>query len=274
MEANESSEDKIQRALNAAKQRVLEEKFGAMFSGGESKAPPHIIGDWLNYVEQFELQYKNAKRVTLREFVGNPAFKPLTELLPDQIEAELDAVLDHLGEHAVNISFLADVPVRERYQFIIEELLDKETDDICIDGMSHNFIYEEFHPNDEYDAKMFAETFLRFLLAGDTNYAAGSFSKGEIRDASGKLVTRAEMQEDMLAFKGQFASFIEEKKIEPTDCVVEGDYATVSFNLTWEARLASDLHRASYTGVAKLQMKRSPYDGWDVVQAIVPGWNC
>jgi len=37
------------------------------------------------------------------------------------------------------------------YKFITEELFDHEMDDIMLPGFVHHFIYEEFHPNHEYD---------------------------------------------------------------------------------------------------------------------------
>lgn len=265
-------EDRIQRALNESKKREIEDKYGASFSDGESKAPPEIESRFLRHVEEFELQYENAERVTVREFVGNPDFAKLDDIPADRLEEELETVLECLAEHNVAVAFLSDAPLGERYRFITEELLDTETDNITIEGMTHNFIYEEFHPNDQYDAKMFAESFLRFLLSEDVTYAVDALCKDELLDEAGKTTERTVVEESIRRLRGRVLMF-DKKSIEPMDCNVEGDYASVSFNITWDALMADDSLRKTYSGIAHLRMKRSEYDGWDVVQAIVPGWN-
>ena len=268
----EDREDSIQRALNESKKREIEDKYSASFSDGESEAPPEIESQFLRHVEEFELQYENAERVTVRQLVGNPDVAKLEEIPADQLKEKLEAVLECLAEQNVAIAFLCDVPLEERYRFISEELLDTETDNITIEGMTHNFIYEEFHPNDQYDAKMFAESFLRFLLSEDVTYAVDALCKDELLDEAGKVTDRTAVEERIRQFRRRIMMF-DEKSIEPMDCNVEGDYASASFNITWDALMADDSLRKTYSGIAHLRMKRSVYDGWDVVQAIVPGWN-
>lgn len=268
----ENRDDQIQRALNEAKRRELEEKYGAQFSMDESKAPPEIQSQFLQHVEEFELKFKNAERITVRQFVGSPAFLPLEEIPADRLQAELDAALARLAEHSVLIDFLADVPLEERYRFVTGELLDQETDDIRIDGMNHHFVYEDFHPNDRYDATMFAEDFLLFLLDGDVKPAMNAFSKEEMLDAAGKPSAYGAMENEMREFTGRVMTFLE-KHFTATDCTVDGDYATVTFEVSWDGLMAASLQRETFSGIATLRMKRSPYTGWDVVQAIVPGWN-
>lgn len=268
----ENREDRIQRALNESKKRELEEKYGADFSTSESKASPEIESQFLQHIEEFEQQYQNAGRVTVRQFVGDPVFKKPEEIPGDQLETELTTVLEHLAQHNVQIDFLCDVPLGERYRFIIEELLDKETDDIRIEGMQHHFIYEEFHPNDQYDATMFAEDFLHFLLDGNVKFAMNAFCKDELWDAAGGRIVLSVMEKGIREFTGRVMTFIE-KSAEDIDCRVDGDYATVRFEVSWDGLMAESLKRETFSGVASVRMKRSPYTGWDVVQAIVPGWN-
>ena len=268
----DNRDDQIQRALNEAKRRELEEKFGAQFSMDESKAPPEIQSQFLQHIEEYELKYQNAARVTVRQFVGPPTFMPFEEIPAGRLEEELDSALARLAEHSVLIDFLADVPLEERYRFVTGELLDKETDDIRIEGMRHHFVYEDFHPNDRYDATMFAGDFLLFLLDGDVRLAMNGFCKDELLDAAGKPTSPGVMENEMQQFTGRVMTFLE-KHIEEADCSVDGDFATVTFDVTWDGLMAASLQRETFSGVATLRMKRSPYTGWDVVQAIVPGWN-
>jgi len=50
------------------------------------------------------------------------------------------------------------------YRFITEELFKEELDDIKIEGMTHHYIYEEFHPNHEHDIKNRCKEFLDEFL--------------------------------------------------------------------------------------------------------------
>ena len=72
----DETQDRIQRALNERKRKDLEEKYGARFSFDESDAPPEIIGEWLDTVEEFERQFKTAGRTTVRAYAGNPPVVP------------------------------------------------------------------------------------------------------------------------------------------------------------------------------------------------------
>lgn len=268
----EHHDDRIQRSLNESKKRELEEKYGASFPEGDSKTPPEIESQFLQHVEQFELQYQNAERMTISQFIGNPTFKRLPEVPPTHLKAELEKVLECLKEHNVEIDFLSNVPIEERYRFITEELVKQETDDIRIDGMTHHFIYEDFHPNDQHDAETFAEDFLLFLLGGDVKFAMNAFSKEELLDEAGAPSTLSVTEDRIREFTGRIMTFIE-KDIEIAGCEVEGDYATVSLSVAWDGLMADTLTRRTFSGIARLKLKRSPYGGWDVVQAIVPGWN-
>lgn len=146
---NESDEDRIQRALNEAKKRELEEKYGAKFGEGESKLSPELEAEWLHQIEEYERQFKTAKRLTVREFVGNPEVTPLAQIPPEQLESEVDKLLEILESHSITVHFDREITVEETYRFLSEDLMNEEIDDIRIEGMRHNFIYSESHPGGE-----------------------------------------------------------------------------------------------------------------------------
>lgn len=142
--------ERAQRIVNDLKRKELEERYGALFSSpDESKIPSEVEAQWLENIDEFERQFENAARIRLREFVGSPAVRLLADIPPAELEAELNALLDLLAEHAVSVDFLREVDDAEAYRFITEELLDEEIDDIRVPGMVLHFIYEEFHPGEE-----------------------------------------------------------------------------------------------------------------------------
>jgi hypothetical protein len=119
---------------------------------------------------------------------------------------------------------------------------------------------------------IFAEDFLHFLLEGNVKFAVNGWNEDECMDADGVRIVLSVLTESIQEFVGKVMTFIE-KGIEPIDCVVDGDYATVRFSVRWAGLMAETLTKTTFSGVACIKMRRSPYQGWDVIQAVVPGWN-
>ncbi|MBI3006101.1 MAG: hypothetical protein HYY49_11905 [Ignavibacteriales bacterium] len=266
----DETNERIQRALNEAKRRELEEKFGAHF-GGTSKLPPEIESQWLHNIGEFERLHENAKMVKVHAFVGNPTFTPLSELSEGAIPEELDKVLDYLSEHGINVSFLAEVPPAEAYRFATEELMAEEIEDLHLEGWTSNFIYEEFHPNLELDANQFAEEFLWHLFGRKLEYAIQNFAEDEIYDSHGNRTDHATMKSRIESFFSRFAAFPSSNHTVVGCEITSEDSAVVSLKSEWSGILAETMQQQSFSGITKMKMKRSPYGGCDVVQANVFG---
>lgn len=118
-----------------------------------SDLPSEVEGQFLDYMQMWEDQYAQQKRISIFRFVGEPSFRPVAEISDDEIEVELARVHEVINAHGVHLDCLCEVAPREVYRFITEELMNKETDDIRIPGMMHCFIYEDYYPNHPYDIK-------------------------------------------------------------------------------------------------------------------------
>ena len=127
-------------------------------------------------------------------------------------------------------------------------------------------------PHNDTDPSTYAEDFLHFLLEGNVKFAMKGVSKDELLDATGLRVVPSVVEENMQEFTRKVMTFVE-KGVELIDSEVEGEYATVRFSIRWTGLMADSFESKTFSGVARIKMKRSPYEGWDVVQAIVPGWN-
>jgi len=103
-------------------------------------------------------------------------------------------------------------------------------------------------------------------------FAVNGLSKDEYIDVTGARIISSVVTESMQEFVGKVMTFID-KGIEPIDCVIDGDYATVRFSVRWAGLMAETFTKTTFSGVARIKMKRTPYQSWDVVQASVPGWN-
>jgi hypothetical protein len=268
----EDDQQRIQRLLNDAKKRELAEKYGMIFSEGDAALPPEVGAEWLSYIEEFEEKFQSTQQTTVREYVGNPRVKPLAEIPPGELKAELDKLLDSLESHNVAVHFLCEVEDAEAYRFITEELLDKEVDDMRIEGMTQNFIYEEFHPNDRYDVEHCAENFLHCLLDRNQDFLLTMFAKDELYDSHGTAITFDEMKQGVELFL-KTISWIENPEIRVVGWTVEGDYATAEAETSWEGFSPESMKLVAASGRSTVRMKRSPYGGWDVIQANVAGWE-
>lgn len=144
-------EDETGRELIEDKKRAIEREFGCTFHNGNSSLPPEVEWDWLHYVEEFERQHRVCRQTTVRRFIGDPVLPSPDSLRPEQVPGELERLLDLLSDNAVIVHFCGDVSEREMYRFLVTELLQEMMDDIRIPGMTHNFLYEDFHAETEED---------------------------------------------------------------------------------------------------------------------------
>ncbi|MEX1137708.1 MAG: hypothetical protein WEF53_00005 [Bacteroidota bacterium] len=269
-ESPRDKEQQIQAALNQAKKLELQQKYGAHFSEA-SNLPPDVEGQWLNYIEEFERQFEHSREITVREFLGNPAFQLLGGLLPEKLGSELSSVLEFLDLHGVVVDCVAEVSDEELYRFVTTEFLDAEISDIRIPGMTHHFIYEEFHPNDEYDAKSSAENFLSDLFAREEEWVMHHLPKEEEAGPAASGGAHS-LKNDIHSFYSRFASF-PHHEVECTNCRLDGEFAIVNLNVRWVGLRSDSLEKVSYSGTCKIRLRKSPYGLYDVLQANIPGFS-
>ncbi|MEZ4682991.1 MAG: hypothetical protein R2932_53160 [Caldilineaceae bacterium] len=81
----------------------------------------------MNYIEEFERQFEDAGRISVREYLGYPIVVPLDSIAPEYLPQELDQLLEFMYERGVAVHFLSEVEDREAYRFIVEELSMKKS---------------------------------------------------------------------------------------------------------------------------------------------------
>src|SRR5512147_1987328 len=158
-----SDHDAVQRALNEAKKRELREQFGAEFHSGERELSPEIEGRWLREIEEFERKFSGAQEVTVRAFIGNPPILPLGAIPPDKLRSALEGLLEILRSNDVDIVFGRSVSPAEAYRFLTEEILGEKIADVRIEGLTLQFLYDEYHPDPRDEAATAAELFFHAL---------------------------------------------------------------------------------------------------------------
>lgn len=125
---------------------------------------PELEGQFLDYVQQWEEQYAQRKKTTVGKMLGDHVFTPVDKIVEQDIPSALTDAMNRLNKHGIKLDMLCPVNDTELYRFITEELLEVEINDIQIPGMTHGFIYEEFHPNHPYDTKNRCVEVIEFIF--------------------------------------------------------------------------------------------------------------
>lgn len=156
-------------ADNELKKLKLELEHGAQFFEGNAQASPELMRDWLDHIATYEALCKTARRVTVYVYVGEPPYRPETDLTDEETGPELERLLTAMEEAGVALAVLApdDYDDRTLYRFVTEVLFFEETDDIRVPGSFKQFTYEDFCPNHPYDVVNRIAEFIQLLANGD-----------------------------------------------------------------------------------------------------------
>jgi hypothetical protein len=176
---------RIQEALSQAKRDKLHNEYGMAFEYTDARLPPEVENEWLDHVLEFERQFEQGKRITVRERIGNPPIQPLNDLPLEAVGEAVTALLDLLAAHGIAVDFLGDVEELEAYHYLTEELLDEEMDDIRIEGMMTHFTYS----TPEYEVQMWVENFVLDLFTNEKKYFLPGLAKQSLFNAQGEPIT-------------------------------------------------------------------------------------
>ena len=127
-------------------------EFGGDFVGSED-IPPDIENQFLKQIISFHKQHESSGLTTVYKFIGEPEYNHVNDMSDKEIAKELRILLKLMDKSGVSLSVLAETPKREVYRFITEELFKHEIENVKVKGWINQFVYEEFHPNPEYDVR-------------------------------------------------------------------------------------------------------------------------
>lgn len=250
----------------------LSNYFAATFDESDPREAPRRENDHILQLDELDRQIANPTQLTVREYLGNPWVKSPSEIQPDRLEEELDLLLEFMYLYGIAVDFLEEVSDDVAYRFIYDELLDEETSNMAGTGMTTHFIYEEFHPNDAYDAKMWAGEFLYSLLRRDMDEAVIWVAKNELQDPKGDPISREQMVTLLERFHDRYSA-VTSVMIDPIDCTVEGDRAIVRMATTYTGIKASSRVIDKIIGHSTLWLRRDVEDTWSVTRARIAGWD-
>jgi hypothetical protein len=249
--------DRLKLENELRKIKLAQEK-GAIFSdpSESGKLPPKIENEFLRNIEAFEKQYDTAEQVTVFEFIGRPDYCSADSISNDSMGKALEELMEVLNSNNIVLETDCDVDDRDLYIFITTELFFHEIDNIQLEGMTLNFIYEEFHPNHDYDIRNHSADFIHSFLDKDSDYYTTFLTK------------RAEEENDLLHFRESFSSFkLNHFKI----CTVSQNdqKAEVVFQADFSANIENSSEIVQFNGEGLIELLYQ-YDYWCVNRVKFP----
>ncbi len=252
------------------KRRELEDKFGVTFRIDLPDPAPDVDA-FLDSLNSFEDALESDDRITLRAYLNNPkVLSPAALTDRRRLAEELDALIEMLALHHIQIDVLYDVADSELYRFIVEELFNELVADIRRPEMNLWFSYEEYHPNDEADTIMWTDIFLRNLFSRDDRISILTLGANGFITGSGASLSQQHFQQLVRRFWAAYTAIYDIELQSPVTSV-NGDEATVTALVAWTGLPRRSRDPVRVTGRASFRLLRDVDNGWDVVQARVPG---
>lgn len=169
---SDDPEENLRMQNDFLKLKMMAES-GAFF-GGDGNLPPDIENQFLKNVMEFEKVNSNSKPQKIFDLLGQPYFEDEKNLKGEEFKTEFKKLEKLLKKHHIQVNFIAKKPGRFKYNFIITELFEHETDMVLVKGMTANFVYEEFHPDHKQEisdlTNLFLNDFFDRKLNIDTYY--------------------------------------------------------------------------------------------------------
>jgi hypothetical protein len=250
----------------------MKAKFGSFFGGSSESLPPEAELEWLKHIESFEDAYSSMKRITVREILGDLEVKKPENMTPDQQDKELYELLDKMAEKGVALDILCETPADVIFDFIIDELLPYETDDMRGTGFTTHFTYEEFHPNAEYDINHLTEDFVTGLCSIDFYDYIKYKMNHEVDYNNGTIISQDEMIEKIRPFGEAF----EKPKInkwEVKKLLINEDKTEAEFDVfvKYTVKSRDTGTKTVFSGLAGFVLVKDDMDYWGIRKFNIPG---
>jgi hypothetical protein len=236
--------------------------------------PPEIENQFLRNIIALEDANEETEITTVYEKLGKPFYRPADQLTVTEISTELDRLTGLLEENNLNLGFCyGPYPDKEIYRFITEELFAHETSMSGVEGMTWNFIYEEFHPNNKADIERNTDEFFKHWSSRSFDDFSGELDYNFITPG-GKQMKREELYKKMMYLFESFQRFENDGyNIDAIDVAEQPDGTAMGFSEgTYKYDAVMDNGETQhYQGPYKLYMRRED-NYWSIFYFVMPGF--
>jgi hypothetical protein len=272
-----SKNDDVNRQLDIGlKKKHLSDAYGADFTHS-SGLEPDVEMAWLESIEAFEEQFKKRETIQVWHFIGCPSYSKTDEMGDAELAVELSRLMGLMNANCVVLDTLCKVDDRELYRFITEDLFVYEMNNVRVAGMNTCFIYEEFHPNVEYDIRACFDVFWTTTMKKWKGFGGDGYDLlyvdingflGQDGRAVGAMAVRAKIYSFLDAF-----DFFEVRSNQIERLVINQDKtdAELHFNVVYDGCYDGCQERSSFNGKGFFRLKPSEYGGWGIYAIDMPG---
>ena len=156
------------------------------------------------------------------------------------------------------------------YRFVTEELFKHEIEDVKVRGWVHQFIYEEFHPNPEYDVRSatfygLQAIFDKGIIFFDDNYSE------EMKDSIGLSMEPDELREKIEEFWNRFNNIKMDGYVcEKIEIDNEAGTANLVYNVTYKTQTEKGRKYKKENTAVEFNLVRSKFSDswWEIKQVI------
>lgn len=262
---NNSSYSEFLKQENELTKLKIQAEFGFQVSG-ENNLNPAIENIWLKQILDYERAMVSSSKITIGEKLGNPVFKPLTEMQEGELPGELHTLVQILHAKNIVIDSVAGASDEELYKFITEELVNQETDSNTPPNMLTCFIYEEFHPNHEYDIRNRAQELISALEREDNDFS--HFIDAESHDEVHEI-RHEQLKRRLRLFKDAFDD-VTVSNYEVTSVEITDEKAVLNFRYKLSVLPAESKKPHIISGEGKFILKYS-FDWWSITDIEMKG---
>ncbi len=259
---------------NFLKMKLMLEN-GAIFGKVENKSiPPEIEHEFLKNIIEFEKQYNEEKTIRVFDKIEKPVnFKPVAEIPDEAIDKAWEELSNYLEGYRINLYVCSpNVSNKELYRFVTEELFEEEMIDMDIPGMMHEFTYDEFHPDWNYENTLAAtEECMKYILQKEPMEWTHHFRKNNLQLNQHSSLTEEEFLIIVNMFKLAYDDLVI-KELNDLKCIVNPEESWVSG--TYSVMAFSGKESCMLSGKWKVVFERNDSFGyWYINNVQVEGIN-
>lgn len=257
----------------ATENELLKLKMMAEFGGNFTsidEVPPEIEQQFLKQIISFHKKHEQSKMITVYNYIGRPAYNHANDLNDKEVIRDLNKLLKLMSRKGVMLSVLSETPKREVYRFVTEELFKIEVEDIKLKGWVNQFIYEEFHPNVEYDVRSAVYYCLQSIFNKGHTFFEDYFSD-DLKDSIGLSTDTDELKEKIETFWAKFNNTkLEQYDVASSTIDKEAGVANVVCNVSYKTQTEKGKRFKKETITIEFNLTRSKHmeSWWDIQQII------
>ena len=268
----ELNKDEQLRVENEFLKMKLMLESGAQFGGSnEGQLPAEVENTFLKNIIEFEKQFEMHKTIKVFDKLKRPThFRPVSDILENEFDQAWDELSAFMKKHGVALDICSpNITTKELYRFTIEELFEYEMEDMELPGWTHNFIYDEFHPDPVYDNSSIAADFIRFLFDTEPLKFIYGCGNEEIRINQCQQQKEKELIDLLNQFKSLY-DVIELIENDVKDCIIKENIC----NVTGIYKCMLD-HSTELAGNWKIKLHHDEGDNsfWKITEIDIEGLN-